>query len=262
MTASDTREVSEVEWPDDAVHNRLIGDWHIYQRRGGHRTSTDDLITAWLATQIAVRPVSRYLDLGCGIGSVMLMVAHALRPQETVGVEAQPQSVLLARRALEELGEPSIQVRHGDLRALEKLDELGRFPLVTGSPPYFPIGTGVLPADPQRRACRFEVRGGVEVYCAAAAQTLADDGVFVLVFQTVWDERVQAAASAHGLAMFRRADFLMREGRDAPFLTVYAFRRGRDRGPVQREVITVRTAEGELTPGYQKLRDELGGLGR
>ncbi len=160
MTASDTREVSEVEWPDDAVHNRLIGDWHIYQRRGGHRTSTDDLITAWLATQIAVRPVSRYLDLGCGIGSVMLMVAHALRPQETVGVEAQPQSVLLARRALEELGEPSIQVRHGDLRALEKLDELGRFPLVTGSPPYFPIGTGVLQAtNPSSRRTVFQVPG-------------------------------------------------------------------------------------------------------
>ena len=37
-----------VGWPDDAGRDRLIGDWHIFQRSGGHRTSTDDLITACL----------------------------------------------------------------------------------------------------------------------------------------------------------------------------------------------------------------------
>ena len=28
-------------WPEDARRDRLIGDWYIYQRTGGHRTSTD-----------------------------------------------------------------------------------------------------------------------------------------------------------------------------------------------------------------------------
>ena len=63
-------------WPADARRDRLIADWHIYQRRGGHRTSTDDLITAWYAVHRRPQRPQRYLDLGCGVGSVLLMVSH------------------------------------------------------------------------------------------------------------------------------------------------------------------------------------------
>ncbi|MBW2381349.1 MAG: hypothetical protein JRG70_17685 [Deltaproteobacteria bacterium] len=77
------------EWPHDAGRDRLIGDWHIYQRTGGHRTSTDDLITAWYAVHRNPNPPARYLDLGCGVGSVLLMVSHKLRPKTALGVEAQ-----------------------------------------------------------------------------------------------------------------------------------------------------------------------------
>ena len=89
-------------WPDDVRRDRLIGDWHIYQRTGGHRTSTDDLITAWLASQSVASPPARYLDLGCGIGSVLLMVSHRLTPTVAIGVEAQPQSAHMAKRAVAE----------------------------------------------------------------------------------------------------------------------------------------------------------------
>ena len=105
-------------WPDDARRDRLIGDWHIYQREGGHRTSTDDLITAWYAVHRVSRPPARYLDLGCGLGSVLLMVSHRLRPALAHGVEAQAQSVSLAQRAIAELPEheSKVSVDHADFR--------------------------------------------------------------------------------------------------------------------------------------------------
>lgn len=244
-------------WPADARRDRLIGDWHLYQRRGGHRTSTDDLVTAWLATARAERAPATYLDLGCGVGSVLLMVAHRLRPALSTGVEAQPQSALMARRAIAELPAeaPSIEIACSDFRTF---DAGGRtFELVTGSPPYFPLTDGVLPADSQRRACRFEARGGIEEYCATAARLLAERGRFYVVFQTAGDARVLAAAAAARLALHGRLDLHMRTDRPAPFLTVYEL--GHEPAArVEREAFSVRDADGELTPAYQRIRRELG----
>jgi tRNA1(Val) A37 N6-methylase TrmN6 len=55
-----------------------------------HR-STDDLLTAWVACKSVVNPRS-HLDLGCGIGTVLLMTRWFFSDVESyqgVGVEAQ-----------------------------------------------------------------------------------------------------------------------------------------------------------------------------
>ncbi|RZV52602.1 MAG: methyltransferase domain-containing protein [Deltaproteobacteria bacterium] len=253
-----SRPMSEPEgWPDDAGRDRLIGDWHIYQRSGGHRTSTDDLITAWYAIHRSPSPPARYLDLGCGVGSVLLMVSHKLRPRIALGVEAQAPSVAMARRAIAELPEhePRIEVHHADFRELDFCGE--RYDLITASPPYFPIDAGVLPEDPQRRACRFEERGGVEAYVETAARALSEGARFYVVFQTRWAARVTSAAAEHELHLTGRADFLMRADRPGPFLTVFEL------SPEPAEVVhrsrcSVRDADGRISPEYRRIRQELG----
>lgn len=214
-------------------------------------------MTAARAVQlVGARPLARYLDLGCGIGSVLLLVAHALRPARSVGVEAQGESVALLRRTLGELpAGPPIALHHGDLRDVADL-QLGAFDLVTGSPPYFPLGTGVLPPDPQRQACRFELRGGVEAYVEAAAAALAPDGVFVMVAQTALAPRVEKTLAPAGLHLRSRLDLWMREDRPEPFLTVFELRL--EPGALTVERLAIRTAGGALTPGYVALRAELG----
>ncbi|MBK7580480.1 MAG: methyltransferase [Myxococcales bacterium] len=243
-------------WPADAVRDRLVGDWHIYQRKGGHRTSTDDLITAWYAVHRAAGRPSRYLDLGCGVGSVLLMVCHKLRPQLAYGVEAQAESVMMARRAVGELpSQPcEILIEHADFRAADRNDE--GCDLVTGSPPYFPLHTGVLPADAQRRACRFEERGGVEDYLSAAARALSPDGRFYLVFQTAGGARVLAAAAEQALHVTGQADFFMRSDRLEAFLSVFELSRRDVPSPHQFQC-AVRDADGEVSAEYQAIRREL-----
>lgn len=248
---------SGVEWPADASSDALVGSWRIWQRRRGHRTSTDDLLTAWLAVATAGGPVSRYADIGCGIGSVLLMTAHALRPGVCVGVEAQPQSVAMARRTVAELPDaPPIAIVEGDLRDVDPEQLGGPFDLVTGSPPYLPMSTGIVSPDPQRAACRFELRGGVEGYCEAAARLLTPSGGFCLVFQTTWDERVLAAGRAAGLHLTHRADVRTRATQAAPFLSVYRF--GRHATDVTAIELAVRDAEGGITPEYAVARALLG----
>lgn len=244
-------------WPVDATRDKLIGDWHLYQRKGGHRTSTDDLITAWYATHRRPERPQAYLDLGCGIGSVMLMVSHRAKPRQVWGIEAQPQSFAMATRSVRELPEHGCEftLRHADFRDVEFGDQ--KFELITGSPPYFPIGTGVLPDDAQRRACRFEARGGVEGYLQTAARALTENGRFFLVFQTLWTDRVLEAAQDCELHLHGQADFRMRRDRPQPFLSVYEFSRV-TAAEVHRFSCPVRDANGDISASYQGIRRELG----
>lgn len=245
-------------WPEDARRDRLMGDWFLYQRTGGHRTSTDDVLTAWFAVHRTKGPVTRYLDLGCGLGSVLLMTAHRLRPAHCTGVEAQPQSVELARRSVAELppGAPPIDIVHSDFRAWQPSGPI--YDLITGSPPYFPLGTGVLPDDAQRRACRFEARGGIEAYCETAARCLAEGARFYAVFQTTWDDRVRAAAEAAALHITATLEAHMREDRPEPFLHVYEMAKVPSELPAPSVQLAIRDSKGELSPEYREARRELG----
>lgn len=249
------------DWPQDARRERIIGDWSLYQRIGGHRSSTDDVLTAYFAASRSVHrgldPAHlRYLDLGCGVGSVLLLTAYRLRPALCVGIEAQPQSVAMASKAVSELpsGAPQIRIESGDFRQLRP--DLESFGLITGSPPYFPLGTGSLPADPQRRACRFEARGGIEAYCETAAAYLAPGARFYAVFQSTWDQRVLDAAAAANLHLTARLDAHMRSDRQAPFLTVYELSKAPE--SCVQENFAIRDEKGEITAAYQQARSFMG----
>src|SRR5207302_1807729 len=85
---------------DELTCDALTADFRLLQRRRGHRYSLDDLATAWVGAR--ARPEARaVLDLGCGCGSVLLMVAWRLREARLFGVEAQEESAALARRSVE-----------------------------------------------------------------------------------------------------------------------------------------------------------------
>jgi tRNA1(Val) A37 N6-methylase TrmN6 len=185
------------------------------------------------------------------------MVSHKLRPTMAVGVEAQAQSVAMATRAIAELPEPGapIDVRCADFRDVDFGSE--PYDLITASPPYFPLDAGVLPDDPQRRACRFEERGGVEDYLDTAARLMGEQSRFYVVFQTRWSERVTTSATQHDLQLTGQADFFARADDSEPFLSVFEFSRQPEGSP-HRFRCSVRDAEGEVTPEYQRIRLELG----
>ncbi len=242
--------------PDESL-DRICNDWRIFQLRKGHRFSTDDLLVAWLAAQL--RPdAPLQIDIGSGTGSVgLLTLQHRPADARLVMVEAQEVSVGLARRtvALNGLAD-RIEIRHGDLRDPNMLPphEHGTYPLVTGSPPYFPVGAGVMSPHPQRAACRMELRGDVFDYCTTAAQAMTPDGVFCLVHSAV-DPRPEAAIDAAGLRVIRRHDVLFRDGR-APTIAIWAaaFEGERDDAPP----IIIRDADGEFNAAYLDIRASMG----
>lgn len=247
-----TPEREEV-WPradEDLCY--LAGDWRILQRTRGHRFSLDDLVTAHFAARLA-RP-QHLLDLGCGIGSVLLFLAWRFPQARCLGIEAQPVSAALARRSVAWNGvEGRCEVRLGDFREAV-LDE--RFDLVTGTPPYFPRGTGVESDGVQRGPCRFEHRGGVEAYCETAAVVLAEGAPFVGCAPSAQGERVRAAGVKAGLRVERWREVIPRAGK-APLFSVFAMRREVASSVVEAPLV-VRDERGRRTEEFVALRAEMG----
>ncbi len=251
--------LADEELTDDA----LTRDFRIWQRRRGHRYSLDDVATAWQAAE--ARPAARrYLDLGCGIGSVLLMVAWKLKTTHAVGIEAQPLSAALARRNVLHNGlEGRVVVVEGDLREVVAT-RTDRFELVSGTPPYLPLGTALHSPDPQRAAARMELRGGIEAYLAAAASVLSEDGRVVVCADGRHPERVTCGAAAAGLVPLLRRDAIARAGAAEPLFSVWTLaREGCAEGAVLRhESLLIRDASGGQTEQARALRGFFGlGLG-
>jgi tRNA1(Val) A37 N6-methylase TrmN6 len=239
----------------------LCGSWRIIQLERGHRFSTDDLACAWRAS-LARPSARRLLDLGCGIGSVGLTTLwrlEATSPEATLtGVEAQAESAALARRTVElnGLGD-RVRILEGDLRDPGVLPAEAQFDLITGSPPYVPLGTGLLSPIPQRAAARVELRGSVFDYCAAAARHLAPGGRFCFVMAAA-DPRTEAAPLAAGLAVVERWDFRFRADRTPHIATLVCGRAEDVDAPRETGELVVRGPDGEWTAEYYRFRGVMG----
>ena len=225
----------------------------IYQRRKGHRFSSDDIVTAWVAMQVAPTP-SRVLDLGCGIGSVLLHLAWSAPQSTLVGIEAQDISFELLRRniAHNELT-ARITVHHGDLRDATA-DNLGApFDLITGTPPYFPPDTASDALDAQRAFARIEYRGGIEEYTEAAATMLTADGWYAVCGDADASTRIESAAVMTGLEICRTYVVVPRAARP-PLFTVWALRHSGTATPRQSRQLVLRDENGERTADAKMLR--------
>ena len=253
-----TAERSAPRAGEDLCH--LSGDWRILQRLDGNRWSLDDLVTAWVAAgEMTVAPPRRVVDLGCGIGSVLLMMAWRFPEARVLGVEAQAVSVDLARRSIAWNGiRDRCEVCLGDLRDREWQSEAELFDLVTGTPPYLPRGTALESRRVQSAPCHFEHRGGVEEYCLAASALLAAGGRFVTCAGAAQQGRVEDGAAAAGLRLLRRLEVIPREGK-APLFCVHVLAAGAAASAqVAATSLTVRARDGRWTDGFRSLRHDMG----
>jgi tRNA1Val (adenine37-N6)-methyltransferase len=186
--------------PDETL-DRLTSRLNIIQKRRGHRAASDDTLLAWAAARTCPDAV-RVLDLGSGKGTVAMLLLQRLPGCRVIGLEALEISHELAVRnarmnALTHRWDP----RLGDLRNPCVLAGEPPFDLITGAPPFMPVGSGIMPEDPQRAAGRFELKGGVREYAEAAVGLLAKGGKVVFLMDGIESSRALAvqALTAVGL---------------------------------------------------------------
>ncbi|MBL8910932.1 MAG: methyltransferase [Archangium sp.] len=239
---------------DDEELSFLTGEWRIFQKQQGHRWSMDDLVTAWVAGE-HIGSARRLLDLGCGLGSVLLMNAWRFPDADVTGVEAQMDRAEMARRSIAWNGvEDRCRVISGDLRDPHLFAE-ERFEFITGTPPYFPPGAGTASEKAHAFPCRFEVRGGVEEYCESAARWLVPDGRFVVCTSALERSRVELGARETGFQIIEHTEFIPREGKPV-LICVDVLTRAA--APRVDRTFTIRDRASQWTPWFRGVRDQMG----
>lgn len=243
--------------PSLADDSGAAAGWLIAQRRKGHRHSADDVLTAWYALQVSP-PVTEHLDLGTGIGTVGLLTLWGMGLQARLTcVEAQEISYRLLQANLDANHlRDRVDCSLGDLRDLELRK---RFPLITGSPPYFPANAGVVPQDSQKAHARFELRGDVSDYARAAIRHLAPGGWFALCFPSRQRQRAIDAITSAGFNIVRMREVVPRESLP-PLFDLFACQLPSDH-PGGMEVeppFVVRHENGRLTAAMAAVRRGFG----
>lgn len=243
----------------------ISGHFRLFQLRDGHRFSTDDILTAWYGTTWC--PTARIaLDLGSGIGTVGMICAWRLPGAKFVTIEAQSESAALARKSAIYNGlTDRYEIREGDFRTSEILHADEKFDLITGSPPYFPLGDGIESEHPQKLACRFELRGTIADYCSVAAKHLTPGGFFACVFphEPAQLTRVEAAAKNSNLIIVRKRPVVFRES-DPALVSLFGMMRAEDlpewfRGQTWVEPdLIIRTRDGKIHPEYSAVKLAIG----
>jgi tRNA1(Val) A37 N6-methylase TrmN6 len=249
----------------DETLDAISGHFRLFQLRDGHRFSTDDILTAWYGTTWCPTAQTA-LDLGSGIGTVGIISAWRMPGTRFVSIEAQPESVALARKSARYNAlTDRYDIREGDFREPGVLHADERFDLITASPPYFPLEAGVKSEHPQRVACRFEVRGTVADYGATAARHLAPGGFFACVFpvEPAQLSRMEAGARDSGLVIVRRRPVVFRET-EPPLIGLFGLMRSVDlpqwfRGQTWEEPpLTIRMRDGKIHPEYSAVKLAIG----
>src|SRR5476651_849639 len=108
---------AEVKIPANETLDAISGHFRLFQLRDGHRFSTDDILTAWYGTSWC--PTARTaLDLGSGLGTVGMICAWRLPGARFITVEAQSESVALAKKSASYNGlTERYEIREGDFRS-------------------------------------------------------------------------------------------------------------------------------------------------
>ncbi len=258
------RETARLELPEEPeelgplTSDAIAGSLRITQRKYGHRYSIDDVLTAHVAAE-AQPEARRCLELGSGIGSVLLMLCYKLPHAAFLAVEAQRNSFRLLTDNVRQNGlDARVTARHGDLREVVT-PALGQFDLVTGTPPYVSPSHATPSSDTQRAFARQEWRGGVEDYVSSASRVLAAQGRLVVCADARSPARVQQAALRNGLIPLRRIDVFPRAGRPALFsVFCLAWRSASTLEAPGVEAFIARDAAGRRSEAYHALREYFG----
>lgn len=142
------------------------------------RPSTDSMVLADFA---APAKNAHVCDLGCGCGTLSLLLLATHPALRVTGVERQPDAAAVAREnaAQDALG-GRFTVVEGDLRDPALL-RAGSFDCAVSNPPYYPLASGYAAQSPALRAARTEEHCSLLELCRAASRLLRTGGRFFLV---------------------------------------------------------------------------------
>ena len=197
-------------YPDETLDDLLRGELKLIQKRRGYRYSVDALLLAAFVLPAAGETV---LELGTGAGVIPLILAQRGSPKKIIGVEIQRRLAGMAQRnvRLNRL-EKIITILHRDLRNLPEIFPPGSFDLVLSNPPFRPLGSGNLSANPEKAVARHELRVTLPELLQISKYLVKPQGRICLVYPFESLARLWVSSQEAGLFVSRRQLALDRPG--------------------------------------------------
>lgn len=160
----------------------------------GYRTAID---TVLLAASIGAKPGHKVLDMGCGVGGVMLCLGARVPGVMVHGLEIQPELADLAQANIEKnhLGD-RLRVFTGDIVDPPAEIAKGGYDFVVANPPFVPQGNGHPPPGDMKRTANFEGDADINQWVGASLRLVRAKGTVVMVHRADRLDHIMAAIKA------------------------------------------------------------------
>ena len=210
------------------------------------RVSTDSMVLADFCRDAG----GRGLDLGCGCGTVGLLLLGSGATGSVCGIEIQPEAAQQAEENARRNGlADRFSVVCGDLRQAHAQIPAGSFDFAVSNPPYYPPGSGRLRKEDSLSLARSELCCPLDALCAAAARALRWGGRFCAVYRPERLCDLVCALRESGLEPKRLRMVEAEPGRAPSLLLIEAVRGGRP-GLAAEPPLRLRDEAGEPTAVY------------
>lgn len=158
------------------------GRLRLEQPAKGYRFGSDAML---LAASLDARPNQSVLELGCGVGAVLMAAWHRLEGVKLTGIEREAGYADLAEKNIREnKAEDRVNVYRCDLMQPMAALALGSFDHVIANPPYYETGSHSGAETDLRRVARQHEPGDLAVWLQVANRMLRPKGSVTFIHAT------------------------------------------------------------------------------
>ena len=165
---------------EETLDTILNGHLRLFQNKKGYRFSLDSIL---LSHFVSLKPHTRAIDLGCGNGIILLILAKHFPHVNLVGLEIQENLAALARKnsQLNDLSE-RVEIFSGDARKIKYFLSAHSFDTVIFNPPYRKLKSGRINPQLEKAVARHEIKGSLKDFLKAAQYLLKPSGKVFTIY--------------------------------------------------------------------------------
>ncbi len=148
----------------------------------GYRFGSDAVM---LAAHLDARLGDHILDMGCGVGAVMLSIVRRLDGVEVTGIDIQENLITLAQKNIAQNGfDTCARAMVGDIRDKALFKQLGSFEHIVINPPYYKRDKTQTPKTEHKELSHTDISGTIEEWIVAANRFLKPKGTITIIYPT------------------------------------------------------------------------------
>ena len=165
---------------EETLDTILNGHLRLLQNKKGYRFSLDSIL---LSHFVSLKPRMRAIDLGCGNGIILLILAKRFPHVNCVGLEIQENLAALARKnsQLNNLSE-KVEIFSGDARNIKNIFPAHSFDAVIFNPPYRKLNSGRINPQLEKAIARHEINGSLKDFLMTAKYLLKPAGRIFTIY--------------------------------------------------------------------------------